>query len=83
MPLIDGSPTLLAQRMKACREQIGWSQVALARRTGLETTLIWRIESGTTSNPRIESVKAIARALQVSLDWLTGMYDDTPVGAGT
>lgn len=64
-------------RVKAAREFRGLSQGDLAARTGLHAQQIYKIEVGKSDNPTAETVIAIARALEVSSDYLLGLVEDT------
>lgn len=63
----------IAERLEACRRQKGWTNAELARRAGLNQTLLWKILEG--QRPKISAitVKRLARALGVSTDYLLGM----------
>lgn len=50
------------------RNKLGLSQDALSKKTDLAFHTIAKIESGSTQDPRIETVKKLAKALNVSLD---------------
>jgi transcriptional regulator with XRE-family HTH domain len=52
------------------RRQAGWSQDELARRAGLKLDTLRAIEQGRTLNPGVLTMRAVARALGVSLDSL-------------
>ena len=54
--------------MKKYRKKLGISQDMLSKRANLAFHTIAKIESGSTSDPRIETVKKIADALNVTLD---------------
>jgi DNA-binding XRE family transcriptional regulator len=43
------------------------TQEALAHRVGVTTHTIWRLEKDTVFNPRLETVRAIAKALGVDV----------------
>jgi transcriptional regulator with XRE-family HTH domain len=67
---ITGQTTLDVKKpfgdsVKAWRSQLGISQEELAERTGLHRTYICDIERGT-CNPSLESIKKLARALEIS-----------------
>lgn len=64
--------------MKSIRESKGISQAELSRMTGIPQSVISDIESGKTKAPRIDTLKAIAAALKVSImDLIEGDEDDT------
>jgi transcriptional regulator with XRE-family HTH domain len=54
--------------MKKYRKKIGISQDVLSKRANLAFHTIAKIEAGSTPDPRIETVKKIADALNVTLD---------------
>ena len=54
--------------MKAIRERMGITQNALAKATGIPQSVISDIESGKTKNPRIDTLEAIAEALNVTVE---------------
>lgn len=68
----------LGERIKQRRAHRGWSQGELARQAGIDPSLLSRIESGATDDPRMFTLMALARALQCSIDHLIGFYDDIP-----
>jgi transcriptional regulator with XRE-family HTH domain len=51
---------------------LGWSREALAYRSGLSWSAIEQIESGRRTNARPGTLVALARALNVSVDYLLG-----------
>lgn len=69
---------LLGERIERRRKRLGLTQQQLAERTGIQQTLISRLERGANSNPHADVLKRLAIALQCSTDWLLGMYDDSP-----
>jgi len=54
--------------MKKYRNKLGISQDVLSKRANLAFHTIAKIEAGSTPDPRIETVKKIADALNVTLD---------------
>ena len=58
----------IAERLKQAREKIGLNQEELAKRAGVSQGTIANIENGIRKQPR--QLLAIARALNVSPDWL-------------
>ena len=67
----------LAERIKTQREARGWSQLDLARQTGLSQTAINKVESGATAKSRF--LPDIARALGIPLDQLMADAETNPV----
>jgi len=58
----------LAKNIKRFRTKLGISQDKLSKLADVTLHTLTKIESGVTSDPRIETVKKIANALRVSLD---------------
>ncbi len=54
--------------MKKYRKKLGISQDILSKRADLAYHTIAKIEAGSTTDPRIETVKKIADALGVTID---------------
>jgi transcriptional regulator with XRE-family HTH domain len=48
------------------------SQEDLARQVGVTTHTIWRLENGPIFNPRLDTLRAIAKALGVGVAVLLG-----------
>ena len=57
----------LAKMVKQLREQKGWSQEKLARIADISNNTITNIEVGNQLNPTIETLKKIAKALEVDV----------------
>jgi transcriptional regulator with XRE-family HTH domain len=72
------------ERLRHLRERQGWSQNALAKKAGLAQAVVQRLESGDRPLERLSVgvVRKLARALQVSVDHLIGMYDDETEARG-
>jgi transcriptional regulator with XRE-family HTH domain len=68
---------IFARRVAEERKKRGWTQQELASRAGTSYQTIWRIEHGKHKEPGIYVARKIARALQVSLDYLIGVYEKT------
>lgn len=60
----------LAQIVKKLREEKGLSQEKLARLADVSNNTIVNIEAGKQNNPTIETLKSIAKALEISVDEL-------------
>lgn len=58
----------LGERLRIIRESKGLTQDVLAERAGLTNISISAIETGRVSAPRIKTIVAIAKSLNVSLD---------------
>ena len=62
----------LASRINEAMEKRDMTQADLARKSGLTTANIAYLVNGKTKDPRLSSVIAIAKALDVSLNYLVG-----------
>ena len=67
---------IFCTRLKAQRERLGWNQSELARRSGVPSQVISRLESGARAGLTLEVARRLARALGVGLDALAGTLDD-------
>lgn len=70
--LLAGRPVTLAVRLQQLRNASGMSQLDLATKAGLSMSMVSQMEQGLKENPRLETVKKLARALNVTLDELAG-----------
>ena len=68
----------IGERIRNRRRALGWTQEELARRLGVRQNVISRLEAGVVNNPNVRMIRSLARTLQVTADWLVGMYDDEP-----
>ena len=69
--------TRIGSFLRAARERAGWSREALAYHSGLSCAAIAQIESGRRQEVRIGSLRALAEALGVSIDYLAGGHGAT------
>ena len=58
----------IADNIRKTRKKAGLSQDKLAREAGVAYNTVVKIESGENKNPTIETLRSIARALDVSVD---------------
>ena len=58
----------LAKNLRKMRETKGLSQERLARLAEVANNTIVKIEAGKNKNPTLDTLKKIARALEVSVD---------------
>ena len=71
---------IFAIRMKEARQKADISQAELSRRTGIAPATLSSYESAENpKNPTIDKVILIAKALNVSIDWLCGLESKTKV----
>jgi transcriptional regulator with XRE-family HTH domain len=62
-------------RLRALRLARGLSQEALSQASGVSATIISRIERGAIVEPSLGTLRALSRALDVTLDELAGEDD--------
>lgn len=71
---------IFAERMKQTREKMGLKQKELAQKIYVTPTTISAYEKSDTEGngkkPTLENAVSIAKALNVSLDWLAGLSDN-------
>ncbi len=73
--------SLTAQRIKARRDELGWSQETLAKRIGVTRAAISYWETGATKSLTGDNLFRVARALGAEPEWLMGGANaPTPVG---
>jgi transcriptional regulator with XRE-family HTH domain len=70
MPTMVSEPEVLAERVKCLRLAAKMTQQQLAGAAGIALTALAQIEQGVTTDPRLSTLRALARALGVSLDEL-------------
>jgi len=58
----------IADNVRKARKKAGLSQDKLAREAGVAYNTVVKIESGENKNPTIETLRSIAKALDVSVD---------------
>lgn len=58
--------------IRRLRIEAGMSQEHLAQRVGVTTHTIWTLENDPNANPRLETLRAIARALGVPVCKVVG-----------
>ncbi len=59
---------VIAKNIKKYRDKLGISQDKLSKLASITLHTITKIESGATADPRIETLKKIAKGLNVSVD---------------
>ena len=68
-------------RLRAVREQRGYSQAELATKASLQPAAISHFETGQRS-PSFENLRRLSDALDVSVDYLLGRIDEEKHGQG-
>lgn len=58
----------IADNVRKARKKAGLSQDKLAREAGVAYNTVVKIESGENKNPTIDTLRSIAKALDVSVD---------------
>ena len=66
--MIESSKNNISKTVKRLREKMGLSQEKLARLADVSNNTIINIEAGKQDNPTIETLKKIAKALEVGVD---------------
>jgi transcriptional regulator with XRE-family HTH domain len=66
---------LFAERVRQQRERREYSIGKLADLAGIHYQTVYRIERGMLKAPSLYIATCLARALEVSLDYLAGIYD--------
>jgi transcriptional regulator with XRE-family HTH domain len=66
--MVESSKNNIAKTVKRLREKTGLSQEKLARLADVSNNTIINIEAGKQNNPTIETLKKIAKALEVGVD---------------
>jgi transcriptional regulator with XRE-family HTH domain len=69
----------LGKRVRKVRRAQDLTQRDLEKLSGIHVVTISRIESGEASRPSAETVRDLAKALQVSADYLLGLKDEVAV----
>lgn len=64
----ESSKNNISKTVKKFREKMGLSQEKLARLADVSNNTIINIEAGKQDNPTIETLKKIAKALEVGVD---------------
>ncbi len=64
------------ERLKAAVKEKGWNQKVLAERSGIHAVQIGRLIRGERSRVEPETIRKLARALDVSADYLLGLDDE-------
>ena len=68
--MAQSSKNNLAKTVKRLREKMGISQEKLARIADVSNNTIINIEAGKQNNPTIETLRKIAKALNVPIEYL-------------
>ena len=66
------------RRLRRGREDAGYTAAQLGALVGLHPTWIYELEGGRRGEPTLGTALRLARALQVSLDWLASGAEHDP-----
>ena len=66
--MAESSKTNLAKKVKQLREKLGLSQEKLARLADVSNNTIINIEAGKQDNPTIDTLKKVAKALDIPVE---------------
>jgi transcriptional regulator with XRE-family HTH domain len=80
--MLDARHDLFAERLEDAIRRSGLGRGEFAERAGVDrTTLAQLLSPHATRRPRLETIVAIARAHDLSIDWLVGLSNAGPVEA--
>jgi transcriptional regulator with XRE-family HTH domain len=65
-----------AQRLKEARQEKGWTQTELGKRSKVHPMAISRLERGDKKDVNGLTLRKLARALTVTSDWLLGLAEE-------
>lgn len=63
---------MLAENIRKYRNKLGLTQEALARKANISYNTVIKLESKGITDPRLETLKKLAGALEISIDELAG-----------
>lgn len=69
---VEGPMSIVADRVMAARLVAKFTQPQLARRIGVSSQWIQKLEAGEIGNPHIEKLRRLAEATDVSLSFILG-----------
>lgn len=67
------------ERLNRVMDERGWRQIDLCRASGLTSGQVAFLVKGKTKDPGLSTAARIAKALNVSLDYLAGLKDDPAI----
>lgn len=67
---------IFTERLNLVMDERGWRQADLCKASGLTSSQVAYIVNGKTKDPTVTTAARIAKALNVSLDYLAGLKDD-------
>jgi transcriptional regulator with XRE-family HTH domain len=70
----------IGERIRKRRQELGWSQRALAQRVSTRQATIADLERGAQKETSTALIRRLAKVLGVTSDWLIGMYEDDEQG---
>jgi transcriptional regulator with XRE-family HTH domain len=82
MILLGSDRMMIGQRIRKRRQELGWSQRALAQRVSTRQATIADLERGAQKETSTALIRRLAKVLGVTADWLIGMYEEDDQGDG-
>lgn len=67
------------ERLNRVMDERGWRQIDLCRASGLTSGQVAFLVKGKTKDPGLSTAAKVAKALNVSLDYLAGLKDDPAI----
>ncbi len=77
-----GQPSLFGRRLREAREERGLTQEQLGKKAGISALMVSHFETGTRKKPSIENLLKLAKAVDVSTDYLLGRTDEKQPAGG-
>jgi transcriptional regulator with XRE-family HTH domain len=66
---------LMRVRLRALRQERGWSLMDAAVKSGLTKPHLWELEVGHSSNPTLDTMAALCKIYQTTIAYLIGETD--------
>lgn len=63
----NSDPNSLAELLRSARQQAGLSSREVAKRAGVNVSVVLRLQDGSVASPRPDTVKAVAEVLDIDL----------------
>lgn len=67
------------ERLNQVMDERGWRQIDLCRASGLTSSQVAFLVTGKTKDPGLSTATKVAKALNVSLEYLAGIKDDPTI----
>jgi transcriptional regulator with XRE-family HTH domain len=73
MPAVEPDVVPFGSTLRKLRRQRGWTQKRLAQEAQISISIIFHAEQATRLDPRLSTLRRLARALNCSIDTLAGV----------